>query len=151
MELTQIIQYIVVFNNEMFSSILDMQLKLDQEKVARQCAENRLLEVEKYKSELSVDIKQYEQQIANLQNEYKSEKDKVKKISSHRTTYISGYCYVNSFVHIYYRWFLLRECNFQRDITSKVKTEMWWDHLKSSVSTMYVYRGFGNLTSVMSL
>ena len=86
MELTQIIQYIVVFNNEMFSSILDMQLKLDQEKVARQYAENRLLEVEKYKSELSVDIKQYEQQIANLQNEYKSEKDKVKKISSHRTT-----------------------------------------------------------------
>jgi peptidoglycan hydrolase CwlO-like protein len=63
-----------------------------------QYAENRLLEVEKYKSELSVDIKQYEQQIANLQNEYKSEKDKVKKISSHRTTYISGYCYVNSFV-----------------------------------------------------
>ena len=103
MELTQIIQYIVVFNNEMFSSILDMQLKLDQEKVARQCAENRLLEVEKYKSELSVDIKQYEQQIANLQNEYKSEKDKVKKISSHRTTYISGYCYVYSFVLIYYR------------------------------------------------
>ena len=105
MELTQIIQYIVVFNNEMFSSILDMQLKLDQEKVARQYAENRLLEVEKYKSELSVDIKQYEQQIANLQNEYKSEKDKVKKISSHRTTYISGYSYVNSFVcvHIYYR------------------------------------------------
>ena len=89
----------------MFSSILDMQLKLDQEKVARQYAENRLLEVEKYKSELSVDIKQYEQQIANLQNEYKSEKDKVKKISSHPTTYISGYCYVNSFVcvHIYYR------------------------------------------------
>jgi hypothetical protein len=50
----------------MFSSILDMQLKLDQEKVARQYAENRLLEVEKYKSELSVDIKQYEQQIAHL-------------------------------------------------------------------------------------
>jgi hypothetical protein len=63
---------------------------------------------------LSVDIKQYEQQIANLQNEYKSEKDKVKKISSHRTTYISGYSYVNSFVcvHIYYRWFVLRECNY---------------------------------------
>ena len=63
------------------SAIKDMQLKLDQEKVARQYAENRLLEVEKYKSELSVDIKQYEQQIANLQNEYKSEKDKVKNLS----------------------------------------------------------------------
>ena len=76
-----------------------MQLKLDQEKVARQSAENRLLEVEKYKSELSVDIKQYEQQIANLQNEYRSEKDKVKWISSLISYYIY---YVNSLVCVIY-------------------------------------------------
>lgn len=76
--------------------ILDMQLKLDQEKVARQSAENRLLEVEKYKSELSVDIKQYEQQIANLQNEYRSEKDKVKWISS----LISYYLYYVLYTYI---------------------------------------------------
>jgi len=76
-----------------------MQLKLDQEKVARQSAENRLLEVEKYKSELSVDIKQYEQQITNLQNEYRSEKDKVKWISSLISYYIY---YVNSLVCVIY-------------------------------------------------
>lgn len=50
---------------------------MDQEKAARQSAENRLLEVEKYKSELSVDIKQYELQINSIQNEYRNERDKV--------------------------------------------------------------------------
>lgn len=63
------------------SAIKDIQLKLEQEKAARQAAENRLLEVEKFKSELSVDIKQYEQQISTLQNELRSEKEKARNLS----------------------------------------------------------------------
>lgn len=63
------------------SAIKDIQIKLEQEKTARQSAETRLLEVEKYKADLSVDIKQCEQQLSTLQNEYRNERDKSKNLS----------------------------------------------------------------------
>lgn len=63
------------------SAIKDIQIKLEQEKTARQSAETRLLEVEKYKADLSVDINQCEQQLSNLQNEYRNERDKSKNLS----------------------------------------------------------------------
>ena len=55
----------------------EMQTKFDQEKAARQRAEAKLLEVEKEKSELSVDLTQLKQQVTGLKNDLRMEIEKV--------------------------------------------------------------------------
>lgn len=59
--------------------IADIQMKLDQEKSARVSAENQLLQAEKEKSELRVDLLQMTQQVTSVQTELMNEKEKVVK------------------------------------------------------------------------
>ncbi|XP_048758911.2 rho-associated protein kinase 1-like [Ostrea edulis] len=60
------------------SAINDIQMKLDQEKSARVSAENQLLQAEKEKSELRVDLLQMTQQVTSVQTELMNEKEKSK-------------------------------------------------------------------------
>ena len=55
----------------------EIRTKFDQEKAARQRAEAKLLEVEKEKSELSVDLTQLRQQVTGLKNDLHMEIEKV--------------------------------------------------------------------------
>jgi peptidoglycan hydrolase CwlO-like protein len=55
-------------------------MKLDQEKSARVASENQLLQAEKEKSELRVDLLQMTQQVTSVQSQLKNEQEKVTKI-----------------------------------------------------------------------
>ncbi|XP_061192680.1 rho-associated protein kinase 2-like isoform X2 [Saccostrea echinata] len=63
------------------SAINDIQVKLDQEKATRVTVENQLLQAEKEKSELKVDLLQMTQQVTAVQGELKNEKEKSKNYS----------------------------------------------------------------------
>ena len=54
-----------------------MQSKLEQERREKQAVEARLLEAEKTKNEMGVDLVQLQQQCASLQTQIKAEADKV--------------------------------------------------------------------------
>ncbi|XP_064626393.1 rho-associated protein kinase 2-like isoform X3 [Lineus longissimus] len=63
-------------------AIKEMQIKYDQEKTSRQRAESRLLEIEKKKSEMSVDFGQMQQRLTGLQGELLAEIEKNKGVQS---------------------------------------------------------------------
>ncbi|XP_041359873.1 rho-associated protein kinase 2-like [Gigantopelta aegis] len=58
----------------------DMQLKLEQERSLRQKADARILEVEKRNSEMTFDLTQLQQRIAQLQDELRRENEKSKNL-----------------------------------------------------------------------
>lgn len=66
-----------LFTLKSFCSSAEIQNKLDHEQVARQRAETRLLDTEKEKSELSVDLGQLKQQLNTIQRELRAENEKV--------------------------------------------------------------------------
>lgn len=57
--------------------VVEVQAKMESEKEGRRRAEARLLDVEKKKTELSVDLSQFQQQVSSLRQELKAEIDKV--------------------------------------------------------------------------
>ena len=61
-------------------NFIDMQLKLEQERGLRQKADARILEVEKRNSEMTFDLTQLQQRIAQLQDELRQENEKVKRV-----------------------------------------------------------------------
>ncbi len=67
-----------VLGNLLLSDIVtEIQIKLDVERRDRSSLEERLLESEKMKNELSVDMSQLQSQITSLKSDLRNENEKV--------------------------------------------------------------------------
>ena len=60
--------------------VTELQGKYEQQRVLRESAETKLLEVEKTKSELSVDLSQLKQQVGVLKTDLHAEIEKVSEV-----------------------------------------------------------------------